>query len=147
VVAPENVRIGNLMLDHRLERPAAREMLLRLEATDRDDRKAKFGKTKSTADRFDLVLNAECLTSEQMVELIETAVISAGPPQAGAIWTGPAPQDHAPQENLRQPERGNFREPARLLPDRVGVRTSQLSNTIRSRGQSYRVFYTGFLFA
>src|ERR1700757_4628150 len=30
VVAPENVRIGNLMLDHRLERPAARQMLLDL---------------------------------------------------------------------------------------------------------------------
>src|SRR5579871_2448306 len=27
VVAPENVRVGNLMLDNRLERPAARELL------------------------------------------------------------------------------------------------------------------------
>ena len=32
VVAPENIRIGNLMLDHRLERPAARQLLLDLEA-------------------------------------------------------------------------------------------------------------------
>src|SRR5262249_2407974 len=32
VVAPENVRIGNLMIDHRLDRPAARQMLLDLEA-------------------------------------------------------------------------------------------------------------------
>ena len=46
VVAPENVRIGNLMLDHRLERPAARQLLLELEAADRADRKAKFGKTQ-----------------------------------------------------------------------------------------------------
>ena len=69
VVAPENVRIGNLMLDHRLERAAARQRLLDLEAADRADRKAKFGKTKATADLFDLVLNAESLTSEQMAEM------------------------------------------------------------------------------
>ena len=56
VVAPENVRIGNLMLDCRLERPAARQLLLDLEAADRADRKAKFGKTKATAELFDLVL-------------------------------------------------------------------------------------------
>src|ERR1035441_412970 len=52
VVAPENIRIGNLMLDHRLERPAARQLLLDLEAADRADRKAKFGKTKATAELF-----------------------------------------------------------------------------------------------
>ncbi len=63
VVAPENVRIGNLMLDHRLERAAARQLLLELEAADRAGRKAKFGKTKATADLFDLVLNAEALTT------------------------------------------------------------------------------------
>jgi hypothetical protein len=63
VVAPENVRIGNLMLDRRLERPAARQLLLDLEAADRADRKAKFGKTKATADLFDLVLNAEVLST------------------------------------------------------------------------------------
>lgn len=74
VVAPENVRIGNLMLDHRLERPAARQLMLKLEAEDRADRKAKFGKTKATADLFDLVLNAESLTGEQMAALIENAV-------------------------------------------------------------------------
>jgi cytidylate kinase len=78
VVAPENVRIGNLMLDHRLERPAARQLLLEQEAADRADRKAKFGKTKATADLFDLVFNAESLTSDQMAELIEAAVNAAG---------------------------------------------------------------------
>jgi cytidylate kinase len=85
VVAPENVRIGNLMLDHRLERPAARELLLEQEAADRADRKAKFGKTKATADLFDLVFNAESLTSEQMAELIEAAVVSAGLKERGLL--------------------------------------------------------------
>jgi hypothetical protein len=78
VVAPESVRIGNLMLDHRLERPAARQLLLDQEAADRADRKAKFGKTKATADLFDLVMNAEALNSEQMAELIVNAVTAMG---------------------------------------------------------------------
>jgi len=85
VVAPENVRIGNLMLDRRLDRPAARALLLDLEAADRADRKAKFGKTRATADLFDLVLNSESLTSEQMAQLIETAVISGGLKERGHL--------------------------------------------------------------
>jgi len=85
VVAPENVRIGNLMLDSRLERPAARQLLLQLEAADRADRKARFGKTRATAELFDLVLNAESLTSEQMAGLIETAVVSGGLKERGFL--------------------------------------------------------------
>jgi cytidylate kinase len=85
VVAPENVRIGNLMLDHRLDRSAARALLLELEAADRAGRKARFGKTKATAELFDLVLNAESLSSEQMAELIEAAVASAGLKERGYL--------------------------------------------------------------
>jgi cytidylate kinase len=85
VVAPENVRLGNLMLDHRLDRPAARKLLLDMEATDRADRKAKFGKTRPTAELFDLVLNSEVLNTEQMAELIETAVTSAGLKERGYL--------------------------------------------------------------
>src|SRR6185295_11762117 len=48
VVAPENVRIGNLMLDGHLERADARRLLQELESADRADRKAKFGKTKAS---------------------------------------------------------------------------------------------------
>jgi len=85
VVAPENVRIGNLMLDHRLERPAARQMLLDLEAADRADRKAKFGKTRATADLFDIVLNSEVLTTEQMADLVAAAVAAAGLAERGFL--------------------------------------------------------------
>src|SRR5262249_47862897 len=52
-VAPENVRIGNVMLDQRVDRPAARKLLLEMESADRADRKAKLGKTKATAEIFD----------------------------------------------------------------------------------------------
>ena len=47
VVAPENVRIGNLMLDCHMERAGARQALQELEAAERADRKAKFGKTSA----------------------------------------------------------------------------------------------------
>jgi cytidylate kinase len=85
VVAPENVRIGNVMLDQRVDRPAARKLLLEMESADRADRKAKLGKTKATAEIFDLVLNAESLTTEQMAELIETAVVSTGLKERGYL--------------------------------------------------------------
>ena len=85
VVAPEAVRIGNLMIDRRLDRPAARKMLLELEAADRDSRRARFGKSRVTAEQFDLVLNAETLNSEQMADLIGTAVQSAGLKERGYL--------------------------------------------------------------
>ena len=85
VVAPENVRIGNLMLDHRLERPAARQLMLDLEAADRTDRKAKFGKTKATAELFDLVFNSEALSTEQMANLIQAAAAVAGIVERGLL--------------------------------------------------------------
>jgi cytidylate kinase len=73
VVAPENVRVGNLMIDNRLERPAARQLLLELEAAERAGRKARFGKSRPTADIFDLVLNAESLSSDLMAEMVGAA--------------------------------------------------------------------------
>jgi len=85
VVAPENVRIGNLMLDYRLDRTAARQRLLEMESAERAMRKAKFGKSKATAEVFDMVLNAESLTSEQMADLIETAVAGTGLRERGFL--------------------------------------------------------------
>jgi cytidylate kinase len=85
VVAPESVRIGNLMIDRGLDRPAARRLLLDLEAADRADRKSKFGKTKATADLFDLVLNAESLNSERMAGLIESTASAAGLEERGLL--------------------------------------------------------------
>ena len=77
VVAPENVRIGNLMVDRGLDRPAARKLLLEIEAAERSSRKARFGKSRATADLFDLVLNSESLSGEQMAELIAAAAATA----------------------------------------------------------------------
>ena len=164
VVAPENVRIGNLMLDRRLDRPAARQLLLELEAADRADRKAKFGKTSATAELFDLVLNAEALTTEQMAELIEAAVAVAGlkergsafarrraaapvsdAPEAGPFRHRAAGQRHAAAENVRPPQRRDVRQPAGFLPHRLGVRAAQFPDAIRPGRQRARSLHAGFL--
>jgi cytidylate kinase len=77
ITAPENVRLGNLMLDHRVDRPAARQLLLELEAADREVRKARFGKARATAELFDLVLNSEALTTEQLADVITATAAAA----------------------------------------------------------------------
>ena len=76
ITAPEAMRVGTVMLDRRLDRPSAKEALWAMEAEDAALRKAYFGKSTLSADSFDLTLNAGALASEQMVELIETAVRS-----------------------------------------------------------------------
>src|SRR5205814_8182608 len=47
--------------------------------------KAHFGKVATSADAFDLTLNAGVLASEQMVELIETAVRSLALAEQGYL--------------------------------------------------------------
>jgi len=121
IVAPENVRIGNLMLDLRLDRPAAREQLLQLEAADRADRKAKFGKTRATADLFDLVLNAESLTSEQMAELVETAVVSSALKERGYL-------SHAAEAQLQFQMRLRLARYGIVPPDKITLRKKIFAN-------------------
>jgi len=121
VVAPENVRIGNLMLDSRLERLAARQLLLQLEAADRAGRKAKFGKTRATADLFDLVLNAESLTSEQMAELIETAVASGGLKERGYL-------SHAAEAQLQFQMRLKLSRFGIVPPDKITLRKKMFAH-------------------
>ncbi len=121
VVAPENVRVGNLMLDSQIDRATARKRLLELEAADREDRRARFGKTRATAELFDLVLNAESLTGEQMAELIETAVNSAGLRELGYL-SGAAEAQLQFQMRLRLARYGI------VPPDKVTLRKKMFAN-------------------
>ena len=121
VVAPESVRIGNLMLDHRLDRPAARKMLLELEAAERSMRKAKFGKSKATADLFDLVVNAESLTSEQMAELVETCVQTGGFRERGYL-------SPAAEAQLQFQMRLRLARYGLVLPDKISLRKKIFAN-------------------
>jgi cytidylate kinase len=85
LVAPDRVRAGNLMVERRLERVAARQLLIRMEAEQRAERRRKFGKATTPAHLFDLIVNSESLDSQHMVELIETAARSLGLVEGGFL--------------------------------------------------------------
>lgn len=73
VVAPAARRIGNVMLDQRLERPQAREALAELDADAQRVRRARLGRAKPVAEAFDILLNAEHIDPGQMTEVLRAA--------------------------------------------------------------------------
>lgn len=85
VVAPETRRLGNLMLDHRLERAAARQLLRETASQQRRERKARFGMAHLPPYLFDLVLNAESLDTPQMMEVLRAAVATRGLIEQGLL--------------------------------------------------------------
>jgi len=85
VAAPDSVRIGNLMLDRRLDRPTARQLLRELDAAQRAQYKITAGRATALAHWFDLILNAESMDSEQMVEMIQSAVRTQGLKERGFL--------------------------------------------------------------
>lgn len=85
VRAPEPRRVGAIMLERRLERPAAKECLKQLDAEIKAKRKARFGRTTVPAELFDLSLNAELLSTEQAAALITEAAFAKGLPDAGLL--------------------------------------------------------------
>jgi hypoxanthine phosphoribosyltransferase len=85
VVAAESRRIGTLMLDRRLDRPSAKNLLREMEAGERAARKRKFGRALAPPEFFDLALNAELFDTEQMVELIGAAVHAKGLVEQGLL--------------------------------------------------------------
>ncbi|MFB3825852.1 MAG: cytidylate kinase family protein [Bryobacteraceae bacterium] len=85
VVAPEPVRVGNLMIDRRLERPAARALLREMEAAERAARKRHYGIALLGPHLFDITLNAETMDSEQMVDIVERSVERLGLSERGFL--------------------------------------------------------------
>lgn len=74
LVASEKARMGNLMLERRLDREAARSALQAMERERRTMRAKRFRSAPLQAHRFDLVLNAETLASEQVAEVVTCAI-------------------------------------------------------------------------
>jgi cytidylate kinase len=85
VVAAESRRLGMLMLEHRLDRPSAKQLLRRLESEQRAVRQRKFGVAGAPAHFFDLVFNAASLDSEHIAELLEAAVNARGLREQGLL--------------------------------------------------------------
>jgi cytidylate kinase len=93
VVAPESVRLANLIedcrQDRRLDRAQAKARLREMEAARALVRKRRFGQKISRPTDFDLVLNARSLSPSEMVDLLEAAVksqrlLDSGPLEAAA---------------------------------------------------------------
>lgn len=78
IVAREQRRIGMLMLDHRLDRPAAKHLLRQLERQEKDARKGRFGRASLTASDYDLVCNVEHFDADPVAALIEQAAGARG---------------------------------------------------------------------
>jgi hypothetical protein len=85
VVAPEARRIGNVMVDQRLERPAARQLLSGLDSDWRRKRRARFGRSKPQPESFDVVLNAEHMDVGQMAEILRAAVATRALEEQGLL--------------------------------------------------------------
>jgi hypothetical protein len=73
IVASEARRVGNVMLDKRLERPDAVAALAKMEEAARLQRKARFGRATPVPENFDITLNAEHLDPGQMAEILRAA--------------------------------------------------------------------------
>jgi hypothetical protein len=74
VVAPEARRIGNIMIDQRLERPAARRVLLGLDLEWKRRRRARLGRSTVAPAAFDILLNNEQMDANEMADVLRAAV-------------------------------------------------------------------------
>jgi cytidylate kinase len=85
IVAPDAVRIGNVMLDERLDRPAARQSIRAVEERQRAERKQRFGLSGLPAHLFDVILNSEQLDTEHIADLIVNAANLSGMVERGFL--------------------------------------------------------------
>ncbi|MGH9675147.1 MAG: cytidylate kinase family protein [Bryobacteraceae bacterium] len=85
IMAPLSFRVGTLMLDDRLERPAATALLKRLDGNLREQRRKRFGRALAAPPEFDLIVNAESMDSEHVAGLIAAAVEARGLREEGFL--------------------------------------------------------------
>ena len=124
LVAGDSVRIGNLMLDRRLERTAARQLLRELDAAQSAQYKSMFGRATAPPYWFDLLLNAESIDSEQMVELIQSSVRTLGLKERGFLSAAAEAQIQF-QIRLRLSRHGIVPPGAVRLPDKAFAHQSE----------------------
>jgi hypothetical protein len=85
VVAPEAMRLDNLVFDCRLTRPDAKTRLRRLAEEQSQTRKLRFSQRTSPSTSFDLIANAQAMGMAEMVDLLLVAVKSQGLPEVGPL--------------------------------------------------------------
>jgi cytidylate kinase len=85
IVAPLSRRIGNLMVDERLDRQAARSRIREREREISATRKQRFGRASASPESFDLTLNAQTTSGPQMADLVVAAYQTRGLEQHGLL--------------------------------------------------------------
>src|ERR1700678_696620 len=85
VVAPESLRAANVAADGGLNREEAKRRLRKLTAAQFLARKRHFGQKTSALTSFDMVVNAQAMGPEEMVDLLASAVRSQGLLEAGLL--------------------------------------------------------------
>jgi len=98
LVAPERIRLDNLIQDCQLSRAEAKVRLREMAEERALVRKRRFGQKMSRPTDFDLVLNAEKLSLAEMVDLVEATVMSQGLFDSGTVA--------APESNVAAKEFG-----------------------------------------
>ncbi|HYV62445.1 MAG TPA: cytidylate kinase family protein [Bryobacteraceae bacterium] len=85
IVASEARRIGNVMLDQRLERPEAKAALARMDREAKHMHKVRLGRTRPQPDSFDVMLNTEHMDVTQMGEVLKAAAGVRGLREQGLL--------------------------------------------------------------
>lgn len=121
VQSPDSRRVGALMLEHRLERPAAKDLLKQLDQETRANRKARFNRATTPASLFDLTCNAGLLSTDQIAALVADAALAKALPASGLL-TFPAEQQIQFEARLRLSRHGI------APPSSVKIRKPLLAN-------------------
>lgn len=85
LIAREAFRTGNVMVENGSDRARARAALRESETARRRLRKERFGRATTAAGDVDLILNAESLTEDAMVSVIEAAAASRALVEGGLL--------------------------------------------------------------
>jgi cytidylate kinase len=85
IVAPESIRLENVAADCRLSRGDAKLRLRKMAAAQSVTRKRRFGQRTVPITSFDMVVNAQTMAPDEMVDLLLSAVKSQGMLEHGLL--------------------------------------------------------------
>ncbi len=85
VVAPERIRLANLMAERGIGRAEAKAMLGRLGSEESTARKRRFGQKRAIAAAFDLVVNEEAMGPAEMLDILAAAMEARGLMESGPL--------------------------------------------------------------
>ncbi len=85
LIAPPIYRAGMLMLDRRVERPQARELLKQLDQVQKQERRRKFGRATAPPELYDLTINAALMEPDVIAETLACAARARALPEQGLM--------------------------------------------------------------